>query len=62
MKVPFVDLTRFYPDEKPDIEAALLEVVSSGIFLMGERTAEFERRLKLQIAPNREGHFISCNS
>ena len=42
MKVPLLDLKRQYQTIKPEIDAAILEVVESQGFKLGPRVAEFE--------------------
>jgi dTDP-4-amino-4,6-dideoxygalactose transaminase len=44
LKVPYVDLAGQYAAMKPEIMAALEEVLDSGMFILGEQVAEFEER------------------
>lgn len=41
--IPFGDLKRTYARFRPEIDAALAEVLAGGWFILGERLAEFER-------------------
>jgi dTDP-4-amino-4,6-dideoxygalactose transaminase len=45
MKVPLLDLKREYHSIKPEIDAAIMEVVESQVFKLGPKVAEFERRV-----------------
>ena len=45
MKVPFIDLTRQYEAIRPEIDAAIADVLTSGHFILGRHVAELEREL-----------------
>ncbi len=45
MEVPLLDLKREYRTIKPEIDAAIEEVVESQMFKLGPKVAEFERRV-----------------
>ncbi|MCS6860888.1 MAG: DegT/DnrJ/EryC1/StrS family aminotransferase [Abditibacteriales bacterium] len=42
MKVPFLDLTRQYQQIKAELDAAVLKVLASGQFILGETVKQFE--------------------
>jgi dTDP-4-amino-4,6-dideoxygalactose transaminase len=45
MKVPLLDLKREYLSVKPEIDAAIAEVVESQVFKLGPKVAEFEKEV-----------------
>lgn len=42
MSVPFLDLSAAYAELKPELDAAILKVANSGVFVLGEEVSSFE--------------------
>lgn len=59
MKVPQLDLTRQYQNIKPEIDKAILDVCSSGMFCLGETVKKFEEDVAEYIGVK---HAIGVNS
>ncbi|MFO1463171.1 MAG: DegT/DnrJ/EryC1/StrS family aminotransferase [bacterium] len=62
MKVPFLDLTRYFSGEREEIYSAVQDTFASGTYLMGERVPALETELKSAFAPKGSGGFVCCNS
>src|SRR5215470_6056820 len=59
MKVPFVDLQAQYRTIRPEIDAAIAEVINQSAFIRGPFVEEFERRYACLMGTP---HCISCGN
>lgn len=46
MKVPFLDLNSQYKNIKKEVDTSVSEVISSGMFIMGDQVREFENKME----------------
>ncbi|MDX9813068.1 MAG: DegT/DnrJ/EryC1/StrS family aminotransferase [Sulfurimonadaceae bacterium] len=59
MRINFIDLKAQYSAYKDEIDKEVLEVLSSSVFIGGEKLAEFEKNLSLYTGAK---HSIGCSS
>jgi len=61
-KFPFLDLKRLYSEQAKEIEEAVLRVMRSGWYLLGDECKNFEAEMKRDVFVERPGFVVGCNS
>ncbi len=58
MKIPFLDITKQYANIKDEIDSAVLDVLKSGRFIMGDQVKTLERKMDSYLST----HSVTCAS
>ena len=62
MQIPFLNLQAQYQELRSEIEEAVLRVLGSGWYILGNECETFEEKFKQYLVNGNEGHVIGVNS